>query len=146
MGIKRVFFTADLIESDGSDTSVYGDPCEPGYGQTMTSGWWRPSWSMWEVSDERHDSMAYVYEDEREIDPDAPSPARWLAGTLAEHLNGIERHSLDNYTGTVYSVDPIEHPYEGKAVMPAGHPDGFTDEEIDEAFRILREASPREVF
>lgn len=45
----RIKFTADVITPDGSDTNVYGEPCEPGQGDTLTQGWYDPEWSRTEV-------------------------------------------------------------------------------------------------
>jgi hypothetical protein len=138
---KRIFYSATLIESDGSDTGVYGDPCEKGQGQTMSNGWWDPSWSRYEVES----CQENVRPDEYDPDAEGISAAEWLAQRLGQRLNAIERHSAENWRedggGAIYACEADTHPYEGKSVSPAAHPEGFTTEEYAEAWRILGEAN-----
>lgn len=127
---RRVFYTADVITPDGSDTWVYGDPCEPGTGATLESGWWSPDWSRWEVYEEPEHVAPDVYDPELRDE----SPAEWLARVVGDRLGAVEDVSSDS---SWYAADSQENYETGADLRPAAHPEGFTPEELAEAVRLL---------
>lgn len=92
-------FTADLLFSDESDTDAYGEPCEPGHGYRIESGWVDPSWSSRRVWDEPTTGTTYAgFADE------GKTPGRWLADEIQAVCDSVE----DNGDGTFYAVDDTE--------------------------------------
>lgn len=133
---RAIYYTGDLIVSDGSDTNCYGEECEPGHGYTLTSGWCDPDWSRWEVVEDRDHVSPDVYEpDEYDLE-DGMTPATWLAKRLTDRLGAVEQWDGGS---TIYEVDAYEHPYQGKSIRLAAHPEGFTSDEIEEAVRLVAE-------
>lgn len=135
----RIFYTGDLITPDGSDSSVYGDPCEPGYGAIHESGWVSPDWTLWEVRDDRD-----------AVEPDQYTPddgplIDWAADTITRRLNGVEHQGAD--TRSIYSADSISDAYTGQSIMLAAHIEGMPDNLISAVIRLLafRDASARSV-
>lgn len=121
---RVVYYTADLIIPDGSDTGVYGDPCEEGEGAELRSGWYDPDWCRTEVYDERDGCRPDVWDGE--VDP-----AVWLAHTLNDRLHGWPN---DNGDGTWYSGESDTPDYRsGIDVSVAAHAEGFTDAELSQA-------------
>jgi hypothetical protein len=134
-----VNYTADLLTPDDTDTNCYGEECEPGHGETLTSGWWRPDWSYWSVDDDRPETPYDVYEPD-EFDPLDFDHVRWLAQRLRSRLNGIS--DMDG-GDVIYSADFDAHHYEGKNIRPAAHPVGFTNDEISRAITLARDLNER---
>jgi len=128
-----VYYTADVIIPDGSDTGVYGDGCEPGTGAYMESGWIDPRWSRETV----HENRDHVRPDMFEASQDGDR-RRWLADRLSERVNCLD---IDNY-GNHYSVlygEAEEPDYRtGITVSVAAHPYGFEDWEIESALDMIR--------
>lgn len=129
--VREVFFTGTLITPDGSD-SYGGEPCEPGSGATVQDGWVDLRWTRWEVYENREDVRSEVYE------PEDGNPAQWLAEAVAERLGATED---SNSAPAWYAVDPDDNVQTGQSIRLAAHAKGFTDEEIAEADRLLREGS-----
>ncbi len=123
-----IYYTADCIVPDGSDTGIHGDGCEPGSGARLESGWISPRWSM-----------TRVHESHRDVSPDRfesawdGNPRRWLADRLAERLPGGvgEANRLD----CLYSAESAD--YDGIDVSVCAHPYGFADWEIESALNML---------
>jgi hypothetical protein len=125
---RRIYYTADLITPDASDTGVYGDPCDEGCGETYENGWIDPDWSQWTIYEDRDGVRPDVWEED---DGDA---VEWLAGQLSSRLGAIQECS----DTTAYAADAYVHPYEGKSVRMAAHIEGFTDAEIDSAMALVK--------
>lgn len=143
MSDRKIYYTADVIIPDGTDTNAYGEPCLEGHGYTIDQGWVSPDYSDAVTFDDQEDVRPDVY------DPDSghgwldPSPARWLAETVAARLGHCEadtslglprwfRASDDHDRG----IDPSLR--DNSIVTLAAHPYGFTDREIYVASRMLR--------
>jgi len=129
MVTRQVFYTADLITPDGSDTDVYGDSCEVGHGATLTSGWVSPDWSRWDVYENKEDVKPDVYAN------DDGDVAEWLARVINDRLGAVEGHALDT---SWYAVDADENYTTGVNRHMAAHPEGFTNAELYHAFNITQ--------
>lgn len=127
--VRQVFYTGDLRSPDGSDTGVYGDPCEEGHGETMESGWVDPNWSLFAIWEDREDVRPDVMDDDEER-----SPAQWLADTITDRLGVVE--SFDG-RGTFYAADGIDNYQTGENMTLAAHAEGFTDDELAEAHNLM---------
>jgi len=53
MILATIYYTADIVTYDGSDTNAYGEPCEPGYGYAVESGWIDPDYDGFTVFEEK---------------------------------------------------------------------------------------------
>jgi hypothetical protein len=126
-----VRFTADIIRPDGSDTDVYGEPCEEGHGYVVESGWYAPSWSRDTVSD--NPDYAQV---DRWSDDDSTDPVTWLADVLTERLGLVG--SVGPFGTSIYAAESDTDPYTGVAVRVAAHPDGFTGDDVSAAIDVMR--------
>lgn len=132
--LARIRFTATIVTPDGSDTNVYGDPCEPGYGAIMEDGWWNPDWSPWEVWPEPESSKV-IFVDGSDVD----DYLQWFAETpmdRAEALRAVvlraiteELGALDSFDGvTAYAADSLTHYGTGADVLPAAHVEWFASD------------------
>ena len=107
----EIFYTGDIVRPDGSDTGVYGDPCEPGHGATLESGWIDPEWSRWEVCAAREDVRADVWH------PEAGPMIDWAVERILERLGGVS-----DVNGTsVYAADSDQNISTGAALRMAAH-------------------------
>jgi hypothetical protein len=122
---RRVYYTADLVIPDDSDTDHTGQPCEPGHGYRVESGWYDPDASRTTVHDEQDDVRPDIY------DPDDATPAEWLTERLTRRLGTVEASDYRS----IYAVDAHDH--DGVSVRMAAHPKGFTDAEVDAALNAL---------
>jgi hypothetical protein len=127
------YLTGDLVEPDGTDENCYGEPCEPGHGYELHSGWVDLEWSTWQVHEDRDNVRPLVYEPDEYDDVDF-NHVRWLAKQLGEQLTGTPHYDGG---GTVYSDGAYEHPYDGRSITLTAHPVGFTDDEIASAIDHL---------
>lgn len=138
-------FTADVIEPDdeceGGDTddctctNVYGEYAEHGYGQTLTSGWHDPDWSMDNVQDEPTDPESFDYTDP---DPDEDHVEQLAARILS--TVGVPDHVDASSMGvTVYPADPDRDFRTGTEVMVAAHVDGLGPAEADRLTDLLND-------
>lgn len=131
--VRQVFYTGDMIVPDGSDTNAYGEPCEEGAGYELHQGWVDPEWSRFALWEDRDDVRPDVYGDDED-----KSPAQWLADTITERCGWVE--ASDSGVPRWFTAgDPLVNHTTGEEVTVAAHPEGFTDEEIVEAYRIMRE-------
>ncbi|MBT8227591.1 MAG: hypothetical protein HKP61_15970 [Dactylosporangium sp.] len=80
---RLIVYTATIITFDGSATTAYGEPCEPGHGYSEADGFWDPRryWRL-EASRDR-------------VRPDVcparcRQPARWLARRITARLGGVD--------------------------------------------------------
>lgn len=129
-GDRTIRFTADIVTPDGSDTDAYGEPCLPGHGYKVESGWWAPEFSRFDVSDDPTYATTFVYHD----DPDAEGPVEWLVTTLRNLLpGGVEDSDGRNY----YAAGVLTDHATGTTVRPCAHIEGFSDEEIEAADAVL---------
>jgi hypothetical protein len=112
--LAEIYWTGDLIRPDDTDTNVYGEACEPGYGQTMESGWVDPNWSVWLTWDNKED-----------VKPDVLEAWELEEGESVDEaiLRLIEeRISIDSFDGTTaYAAMPYEHYKTGESMMLAAH-------------------------
>lgn len=127
---KLIYFTADVIVPDGSDTNCYGEGTLPGHGYQLETGWYDPDWSRYDVHKDRDSVRADVF------DPsDTLTPAEFLAEAVAGRLNGVE---FSGAPSTFYSADSDSSDYEkGRELTVAAHPEGFTEAEVNEAIALL---------
>lgn len=115
--LATIYYTADIFTPDDSDTNVYGEPCEPGYGQTMESGWYDESWDAWSVFDTRDE----VRPDTIEFDDDRFEDG-WTLDDLIEQDITYRLGVLDSFDGgTAYAADARENYTTGVRVMLAAH-------------------------
>lgn len=114
----KIYYTGDLIIPDGSDTGVYGDPCEEGCGEDMQTGWVDPDWTLWTVYEERES----VRPDEWQ--PDDGAMIDWLYGRLSDRLGLIEE---DTGHGTYYAREDVDDFPTGKRIHLAAHVEGATE-------------------
>ncbi len=129
--LKQIFYTADVIVPDGSDTDVYGEPCEPGHGAVLNMGWISPEWSRFEVHEKPEDVAPDVFEPDDETD----DPAEWLASQLNLRLGMVEDTTS---SPTFYAIDASEQHTTGTSARLAAHAKGFTDEELERAYLIMQ--------
>jgi len=118
----EIYYTGDLITPDGSDSSVYGDPCEPGDGATLESGWVSPDWSLGEVHEDRDAVLP-----DRWRPVDGPM-VDWIIERLRDRLNGVE--STGGRGGTFYALEstgPYDAAYTGVSLMMAAHVHGASE-------------------
>lgn len=113
--IATIYYTADIITPDDTDTDTYGDECEPGDGLAIESGWYDADYSAWEV-----------FEDQVDVRPDLiVSDALEDGATLDELI--IETITsrlgvLDSFDGeSAYAADAQENYKTGASVMLAAH-------------------------
>lgn len=124
--MTRIFYTGTLIIPNGTDISVYGEPCEDGYGATMESGWVSPDWSLSEVYENRDDVQPDEWEEE---DGDV---VEWVIERLSARLIGLEPHGQGD---TFYAADangPWDACYTGVSINLAAHVEGLTPDQLDE--------------
>ena len=100
MTFYAAYMTADILTPDDTDTNCYGEPTEPGHGQTLESGWIDPSWSRWTVYQEQEDvrPIAVYLSDDGTL-------AEWREATVREWFgdwfhgpDGTDRVTDDNDT------------------------------------------------
>lgn len=130
---RQIFYTADLVLPDGSDTTADGDYCGEGQGYSVESGWWDPDWSYWQV----HESRDYARPDEYDAESEGQPVAQWAAECLAKRLKGWPEGNGD---GTYYSGESYAHPYEGKSICPAAHFSGFKRKELRRIAELIAQA------
>lgn len=129
--VRQVFYTADLIIPDGSDTGIYGDGTMPGEGSRLESGWYDPDWCRTEVREEKKDVRADIF------DPsDGTDPSVWLAHTLNERLNGWTEYNGRGWW-SAGEVEESDH-RTGISASVAAHAEGFTDAELRQAEDLLQ--------
>jgi hypothetical protein len=108
-----VFYTADIVTPDGSDTGVYGDPCEPGHGATLESGWVDMDYDQWTVYDDSSDVRPDLVEGET-----LTELAESTADAILSRIGVPE--SLDNHS-TIYGADADQNHRTGQEAMRAAH-------------------------
>lgn len=110
-----IYYTADLTTPDNTDENCYGEPCQPGYGYSLESGWLDPDWSIWEVQENRED----VSPDE--IGPDEIEEAGSLKKAIEEAITS-RLGTLDSWDGiSAYAADDVQNYKTGERVMMAAH-------------------------
>lgn len=115
MKLATIYYTAYLFTPDDSDTNVYGEPCEPGYGENVQSGWWSPDFSYWEVNESRNQAEPDIVVsdgllDEREYKE------------LIEEVIESRIGAIDSFDGdTAYASDPRINYITGVHLMCAAH-------------------------
>lgn len=113
--MTKIWVTGDLITPDGSDTSVYGDPCEPGEGMSMESGWVQTGWSRWDVYESRDDVEPFTWEAD-----DGPV-VEWIIEKIHETCGWVETDGSDGRT--YYGQEADTHAYDGRSMSYAVHID-----------------------
>lgn len=110
----EIYYTADIIRPDGSDTGVYGDACGPGEGAELVSGWIDPDWSRDTVYANREDVRPDVWtaDDGPMID--------WIVQQLHARLGLIDTDGGDR---SYYAAESDSDPYTGVDVRMAAHVD-----------------------
>ncbi len=108
----EIYYTADIVTPDGSDTGVYG--CEPGDGVTLTSGWVDFDWSPWQVEKDAEDTRPDVAEAETVTE---------LASLAAEMIrNRIGNpESVEPGRGTYYATQSLTDYHSGAEARYAAH-------------------------
>lgn len=120
----RIFYTADVIQPDGSDTWVYGDPCDEGMGATLVSGWVSASEagncdpSVYDDRSDDSDWFADVWTAE-----DGPM-VDWAVSTILRRIGIVEE---SNSAPTFYACEATDHPYSGVSASYAAHIHGASD-------------------
>lgn len=117
----EIRYTATLFTPDDSDTNVYGEPCESGFGENMVSGW------------VRNPSDPFDVDTDEGIDPANVDPVRLDIDDVADQFGGnVDKAirselgdvlgAVDSFDGsTAYASDPIIDYRTGRRVMLAGH-------------------------
>lgn len=119
------------VKEYSAHTNVYGEETESGYGEVLTSGWVSPDWTLWDVY-ESHEDVAPDVMDEDDLED--MTPVDWLAQQITSRLGAVEMWDGGD---SFYAADATTHPYEGKSIRLAAHPEGFTKEEMTEAARKM---------
>ena len=115
--LATIYYTADIFTPDDSDTNVYGEPTEPGHGETMESGWYDAAWDSFGVFPSRDD----VRPDTIEADDDRFSDGFTLDEIIAEGVSDAIG-AVDSFDGvTAYASDPLQSYTTGVNVMLAAH-------------------------
>lgn len=127
MAQREVYFTADIIRPDGSDTDCYGEPCETGTGYVLESGWIDPDYSRSTVYESRDDVRPDVFDD------DDTAPAQWLADTVTNRVGCVDSVSGESFYGADASTDYRT----GDSVSMCAHAYGFSEAEIEEASALV---------
>jgi hypothetical protein len=113
--LAEIRYTATVIVPDDTDTDVYGDQCERGYGATMFTGWYDPDWSRWDVFESREESAVDEITAEEVED----------RGTLEDAILSVIRDrigALDSWDGeTAYAADEERDYRTGVTVMATAH-------------------------
>jgi hypothetical protein len=118
----KLWYTAEKITYDGSDSDCYGEPCEPGTGFTMESGWVDMSWSISTLYPGAEGVAPEVWELH-----DGPL-IEWLADTIIRRLGWVELNtdspaSATAGTSTTFYAEDFEQvdAYSGDSVRLAVH-------------------------
>lgn len=132
---REIWYTADVVTPDGSDTGVYGDGCEPGCGATLATGWIDPSWSgSFRVYEEAAMVRPDTEPDQEWLDLDEITVLEWTVKTIHERIGWVE----DNHGGqSFYACDPDRDNNTGAEAMLCAHLHGYTDEEEVEVWRLI---------
>lgn len=135
-------FTADVIDYDddcdgGEDdctcSNVYGEWCEHGYGQTLTSGWHDPDWSFDNVQDEPTDPESIDYTDPYE------DHVETIADRILSTVGVPDAVDPSAFGVTVYPADPYRSYRTGTEVMVAAHVEGLGPAEADRLTDLLND-------
>lgn len=140
---RKIFYTADVVTPDGSDTSPDGDATLEGHGATLANGWITPDRPQ-DVYDTREEVAPDVFDaSEYDTDDAQRHPAFWAVSTLTDpdRLYVVEGpqgagRSVDSGELTVYSGHSAED-LAGVSVSMAAHLSGFTPAEIFEIAHVL---------
>jgi hypothetical protein len=161
-GERLIVYTATIITFDGSATTGYGEPCEPGHGYSEADGFWDPS-RYWRLEASRE-----------LVRPDVcparcRQPARWLASRILARLGGVDaiggtgtsfsgcREAVypgrlagpaadepgavfgsGTFGGDVMAAERLRHPTVGLRTLTAcAHASGFTTAELAQAAEFL---------
>lgn len=115
--LATIYYTADVFTPDESDTNVYGEPCEPGHGETMESGWFDESWDAWGV----HEKKSMVNPDTIETDDPRFDDGFNLDDLIVQDI-GDRIGAIDSFDGdSAYAADPQQNYRTGVRVMIAAH-------------------------
>ncbi len=115
--LATIYYTADLFTPDDSDTNVYGEPCEAGYGETMESGWYDPAFDTWTVFEEKDSVRPDTIEDDDDRFEDGWTLEDLISMDIGDRLGAIDNH--DGYSW--YASDPVMNYTTGERVMIAAH-------------------------
>lgn len=118
--IVEIWFAGDLITPDDSDTDCYGDPCLPGYGYTLDSGWVDPDWSLWEIWDNREDVRPdeILLSDLLDwIDDTGQDLEALILDRVTDRLGPLDSQDGDSY----YSADEIQNYITGQTQILSAH-------------------------
>lgn len=160
--IRALYFSATIITLDGSDTTAYGEACEPGQGYNEQSGHWSPDRSYWTVYADRSQARPDIYPERGRR-----TPGEWLAGRLTARLGTLEAVDGHTFSGARQAIHPgrltglrsevpglllgsgtllgdalaaarlRSGPVGLRTLTAAGHAHGFTDREIADAAELL---------
>lgn len=120
---KHVYYTGTLTHPDDPEDS------------DGEHGWVDLQWSTMTLFDSKDDVRPDTFTAE---DAEDETPAQWLARTITQHLGYVEPDSSHG-TPRWFSACDAEQDYRtGEAMRLDAHPEGFTPEEITEAFEIMR--------
>lgn len=113
-----IYFTGTLITPDDSDTNVYGEPCEPGYGESMADGWVDPDWSLWTVWETREDVRPHTIDSEDLEDPEDPEEfRRAILEGIGDVLGAIDYTDGHSF----YAADELIDYRDGERMSLAAH-------------------------
>lgn len=115
--LATIYYTATVFTPDDSDTNVYGEPTEPGHGESMDEGWYDAAWDSFGVFPSRDQ----VRPDTIEADDD-----RFMDGfdldDIVTMVVGDAIGAIDSFDGeTAYASDPLQNYTTGVRVMLAAH-------------------------
>jgi hypothetical protein len=96
-GDRWVTYTATITTFDGGSLAD-GEPCEPGFGYRMDSGFW----------DFRHYWKVFPHRDQVRVDtwPGRGDPVSWLVDRLIARLGGVDSHGFGSFTGIREAIYP----------------------------------------
>jgi hypothetical protein len=116
----QLWYTADKIVPDLSDTDCYGEPCEEGAGYRLESGWVDPCWSRNTV----YDSAEHVAPDVYELH-DGPL-IEWLTDQIINRLGWVDLDSGCGTTLLAAEFDVVDQ-YSGVQIRMAVHMENVPD-------------------
>ena len=115
--LATIYYTADIFTPDDSDTNVYGEPTEPGYGQTMESGWYDAAWDQWGVFETRDEVRPATIESDDERFDDGYTLDEIVVQVIESHIGAIDSFDGD----TAYASDNRINYTTGVQVRIAAH-------------------------
>lgn len=116
--LATIYYTADILAPDETDTNVYGEPCEPGFGQSMESGWWNPDYDLWSVREKQSDVTPDVIDSkDARLDDELLTLSELVETVIEERIGSIDSFDDDS----AYAADSLDNYQTGVRVLRHAH-------------------------